>query len=69
MAEATGHLDAGALLAALRLLHREAGAHLRMMRLSELREAPRDLPVDLVVLAPSLAGLAVRFTMTRRVNS
>jgi hypothetical protein len=33
-----------------------------MIRLSELRDAPRDLPVDLAVLTPSLAGFAVRFT-------
>jgi ubiquinone/menaquinone biosynthesis C-methylase UbiE len=51
--------------APLRLLHRDAGSHLRMMRLSELRAACRDLPVDMALLTPSLAGITVRFTLQK----
>jgi ubiquinone/menaquinone biosynthesis C-methylase UbiE len=51
--------------APLRLLHQGAGAHLRMIRLPELREAPRGLPVDKAVLTPSLGGFAVRFTLQK----
>jgi ubiquinone/menaquinone biosynthesis C-methylase UbiE len=49
----------------LRLLHRDDGADLRLIRLAELREAPWDLPVDKTVLTPSLAGVAVRFTLRK----
>jgi len=49
--------------APLRLLHRAGGARLRMIRLPELREAPRELPVDQAILTPSLAGSTVRFTL------
>jgi ubiquinone/menaquinone biosynthesis C-methylase UbiE len=51
--------------APLRLLHQNDGDHLRLIRLSELRAALRDLPVDQAVLTPSLAGLAVRFTLQK----
>ena len=51
--------------APLRLLHHAADARLRMIRLPELREAPRDLPVDKALLSPSLAGFAVRFTLQK----
>jgi ubiquinone/menaquinone biosynthesis C-methylase UbiE len=51
--------------APLRLLHQTAGAHLRMIRLPELRAAHRDLPVDETLLTPSLAGFAVRFTLQK----
>jgi ubiquinone/menaquinone biosynthesis C-methylase UbiE len=51
--------------APLRLLHRDDGDHLRMIRLPELRAAPRDLPVDTALLTPSLAGFAVRFTLQK----
>jgi len=51
--------------APLRLLHRDDGDHLRMIRLSEFRAAPRDLPVDQVLLTPSLAGFTVRFTLQK----
>ena len=36
-----------------------------MIRLSELRAAHRDLPVDKTLLTPSLAGFAVRFTLQK----
>jgi ubiquinone/menaquinone biosynthesis C-methylase UbiE len=55
--------------APLRSLHRTEGAHLRMIRLNELREASRDLPVDTALLTPSLAGLAVRFTLHKASGS
>jgi ubiquinone/menaquinone biosynthesis C-methylase UbiE len=51
--------------APLRLLHRDDGHHLRMIRLSEFREAPRDLPVDTAILTPSLAGFVVRFSFEK----
>jgi ubiquinone/menaquinone biosynthesis C-methylase UbiE len=51
--------------APLRLLHRDDGDHLRMIRLSEFRAAPRDLPVDQALLTPSLAGFTVRFTLQK----
>jgi ubiquinone/menaquinone biosynthesis C-methylase UbiE len=51
--------------APLRLLHRDDGDHLRMIRLSEFRAAPRDLPVDMALLTPSLAGFTVRFTLQK----
>jgi hypothetical protein len=51
--------------APLRLLHRDDGDHLRMIRLSELRAAPRDLPVDNTLLTPTLAGSVVRFTLQK----
>jgi ubiquinone/menaquinone biosynthesis C-methylase UbiE len=53
--------------APLRRLHRAEGAHLRMMRLPELRDALRDLPVDTAVLTPSLAGFVVRFALQKAV--
>ena len=55
--------------APLRLLHRDDGDHLRMIRLSELRAAPRDLPVDQARLTPSLAGFTVRFTLQKASGS
>jgi ubiquinone/menaquinone biosynthesis C-methylase UbiE len=55
--------------APLRSLHRTEGAHLRMIRLTELREASRDLPVDMALLTPSVAGLAVRFTLHKASGS
>jgi ubiquinone/menaquinone biosynthesis C-methylase UbiE len=51
--------------APLRVLHQNDGDHLRLIRLPELRAALRDLPVDQAVLTPSLAGLAVRFTLQK----
>lgn len=51
--------------APLRLLHRDHGAHLRLIHLRELRDAPRDLSVDTAVLTPSLAGTTVRFTLQK----
>jgi ubiquinone/menaquinone biosynthesis C-methylase UbiE len=51
--------------APLRLLHRVEGARVRMMRLRELRDAVRGLPVEEAVFTPSLAGLAVRFTLRK----
>ena len=52
--------------APLRLLHQAEGADFRMMRLSELRAAIANLPVELAVLTPSIAGLTVRFTLRKR---
>jgi ubiquinone/menaquinone biosynthesis C-methylase UbiE len=49
----------------LRLLHPASDQSHRMMHLSELRDAPRDLPVDVAVLTPSLAGFTVRFTLQK----
>jgi hypothetical protein len=62
-----GHVVGYDLLATapFRLLHQAEGAGVRMMRLSELREALRSLPVDQAVLTPSIAGLAVRFTLRK----
>ena len=51
--------------APLRLLHPAEGAGIRMIRLPELRAAPRDLPVDTALLTPSLAGFVVRFTLRK----
>ncbi len=51
--------------APMRLLHQAEGARFRMMRLPELRDALRDLPIDQAVLTPSLARLAVRFTLRK----
>lgn len=51
--------------APLRLLHQAERARFRMIRLGELREAVRTLPVEQAVLTPSLAGLAVRFLLRR----
>ena len=51
--------------APLRLLHRDAGSHLRMIRLSELRDAHRDLSVEQARLTPSTARLVVRFTFQK----
>lgn len=36
-----------------------------MIRLPDLREALRDLPVDQALLTPSIAGLAVRFSFLK----
>ena len=47
----------------LRLLHRDAGDHVRMIRLPELRDALRDLSVEQAVLTPSLGGIVVRFVL------
>ena len=52
--------------APLRLLHRAEGAPFRMMRRGELRAVVQDLPVDLAVLTPGLAGLVVRFLLRKR---
>jgi ubiquinone/menaquinone biosynthesis C-methylase UbiE len=62
-----GHLVGYDLLSTppLRLLHPASDPLHKMIRLSELREAPRDLPVDLAVLTPSLAGFAARFTLQK----
>ena len=51
--------------APLRLLHQAEGARFRMMRLAELRSQLSTLPVDQAVLTPSVAGLAIRFTLRR----
>jgi ubiquinone/menaquinone biosynthesis C-methylase UbiE len=51
--------------APLRALHQAEGARFRMMRLSELRETVRDLPVTQVFLTPGLARFAVRFTLRK----
>lgn len=51
--------------APLRLLHQAEGAPFRMMRLPELRDALRALPVDQAILTPSLARTAVRFTLRK----
>lgn len=50
----------------LRLLHPAADPRHRLMRLSELRDATRELPVDLAMLTPSVAGFVVRFTLRAR---
>jgi ubiquinone/menaquinone biosynthesis C-methylase UbiE len=50
----------------LRLLHPASDHSHRMIHLSELREAPRDLPVDGAIVKPSLAGLTARFTFQKR---
>lgn len=49
----------------LRLAHQTADADLRLVRLPELRETVRDLPIAMAVLAPSLAGLSVRFSLQK----
>ncbi|MEY2452575.1 MAG: hypothetical protein QOD92_2149 [Acidimicrobiaceae bacterium] len=49
----------------LRLLHPASEHSHRMIHLSELREAPRDLPVDGAIVKPSLAGLTARFTFQK----
>jgi ubiquinone/menaquinone biosynthesis C-methylase UbiE len=51
--------------APLRLLHQAEGAAFRMMRLPELRDTLRGLPVDQAILTPSLARTAVRFTLRK----
>ena len=62
-----GHLVGYDLLSTppLRLLHPASDHSHRMIRLSEFRDAPRDLPVDVAVLTPSLAGFTVRFTLQK----
>jgi ubiquinone/menaquinone biosynthesis C-methylase UbiE len=51
--------------APLRRLHRDSGPHLRMIRLSELRDVSSGLAVDKAVLTPSLAGATVRFALQK----
>lgn len=60
-----GHLVGYDLLstAPLRLLHRVEGAPFRMMRLPELRDLLRGLPVEQAILTPGPASLAVRFIL------
>jgi ubiquinone/menaquinone biosynthesis C-methylase UbiE len=53
--------------APLRLLHPASDPRQRMIRLSEFREATRDLPVDQTLLTPSLAGFTVRFIFQKAV--
>ena len=62
-----GHLVGYDLLSTppLRLLHRNDGDHLRLIHLSELRDAPRDLPVDQAIVKRGLAGLTARFTFEK----
>jgi len=62
-----GHLVGYDMLSStpLRLFHRAEGAPFRLMSFRELREAVRQLPVDQAILNPSLAGLAVRFTLRK----
>jgi ubiquinone/menaquinone biosynthesis C-methylase UbiE len=62
-----GHIVGYDLLstAPLRLLHQADGARLRFMRLPELREAVRELPMEQAVLTPSIAGLVVRFALRK----
>jgi ubiquinone/menaquinone biosynthesis C-methylase UbiE len=62
-----GHLVGYDLLstAPMRLLHRDEGAHLRMIRLPELRNAPRSLPVEHATITPSLAGFVGRFAFEK----
>jgi ubiquinone/menaquinone biosynthesis C-methylase UbiE len=52
--------------APLRMLHNAEGAPWRMMHLAELRDAVRALPVEQAILTPSLAGIVVRFVLTKR---
>ena len=63
-----GHIVGYDLLATapLRYLHRGDEAHLRLIRLPELREALRELPIDQAVLTPGLAGTVVRFTLHKK---
>ena len=49
----------------LRILHPASDHSHRMIHLSELRDAPRDLPVDHARVKPSLAGLTARFTFQK----
>lgn len=49
----------------LRRLHPDSDPRHRMIRLSELRDAPDGLPVDKTVLTPSLAGFAVRLSFQK----
>jgi len=49
--------------APLRALHQAEGARFRMMRFGELRETVRDLPVSQAIITPTVARLAVRFTL------
>jgi ubiquinone/menaquinone biosynthesis C-methylase UbiE len=63
-----GHLVGYDLLSTppLRLLHPASDQSHRMIRLSELRDAPRNLPVGEAIVKPSLAGLTARFTFEKR---
>ena len=63
-----GHIVGYDLLstAPLRQLHRGDEAHLRLIRLSELRAALRELPIEQAVLTPGLAGAVVRFTLLKK---
>ncbi|MGH9184731.1 MAG: class I SAM-dependent methyltransferase [Acidimicrobiales bacterium] len=49
--------------AASRALHGAETAHARMMRLNELRETVRSLPIRQSILTPGLGGNVVRFTL------
>lgn len=51
--------------APLRVLHRGKHEHLRLIRLSGLRTALGQLPVDQAVLTLSLAGFTVRFSVRK----
>lgn len=51
--------------APLRLLHQAERARFHMMRLGELRNVVRELPVHQAILTPSLAGFAVRFLLQK----
>jgi hypothetical protein len=51
--------------APLRLLHQAEGTPFRMLRLPELRDALRALPVDQAILMPGLARAAVRFMLRK----
>jgi ubiquinone/menaquinone biosynthesis C-methylase UbiE len=63
-----GHVAGYDLLstAPLRLLHKAEGDHVRTMRLDQLRQVLRDLPVDQAILTPGLAGLVVRFLLRKQ---
>jgi ubiquinone/menaquinone biosynthesis C-methylase UbiE len=63
-----GHVVGYDLLATrlLRLSHQAEGRRVRMMRLGELRDVVRELPVDQAILTPSLAGLVVRFLLRKQ---
>lgn len=49
----------------LRALHQAEGARFRMMKLGEMREAVRELPIAQAILTPGPAKLAVRFTLRK----
>jgi ubiquinone/menaquinone biosynthesis C-methylase UbiE len=66
-----GHVVGYDLLAAwpLRVLHRDDGAHLRLMGFAELRSFVRELPVDQAILTPGVARCVVRFLLRKRATS